>query len=66
MIQNAADQDAVFLLRMFEERLHVDAQPASTDPARGHQLRSHALGQIAGNRASQTEADFVDADDFTP
>src|SRR5213076_2612682 len=65
ILQHAADQYAVLPLRVFEQRLHVDAQPASLPFAPPHDLFGHAFGEVAGNGAAEAEADFVDADDVT-
>ena len=50
---------------MFEQRLHVHAQPAARHLAFGHRFFGDALREVAGNGAAEAEADFVDADDFT-
>src|SRR5580765_2676152 len=48
---------------MFEQRLHVNAEPTSHNFPLRDELIGHALCEVAGNCARQAVTNFVDADD---
>src|ERR1039457_5882163 len=48
---------------MFEQRLHVNAQPASQNFALRDEFISDTFREVAGNGTRQAVTDFVDADD---
>src|ERR1019366_3232412 len=64
ILDHAADQHTVLVAGALKERLRVEAEPTSPDAACCHELLGYALGQVAGDSASQTVTDFVDADNL--
>src|SRR5262245_56115137 len=49
---------------MFEQRLHVKAQPASLNFAMSDELVRDFMCKISGDSATEAETDFVDAHDL--